>query len=256
MLMKDKIVEALRALEQSRHLRILYACESGSRAWGFPSPDSDYDVRFLYAKPLDWYLQLNTPKDVINQEIDALLDISGWEIRKCMQLMVKSNASPFEWMQSPIIYLEQPEFLTSFRHLAKDCFSPIASIHHYLGLAKKYHAAINTNTPAKLKSWFYALRASLSARWIATHQSIPPLAFDALLPLINDQPSIVQRIRDLVELKATKEECYLFEGDAAILQIVEAAIYFSDQSRSTLSNGQPDMAALHSFLQKVIKNDD
>ena len=254
--MKDKIVEALQALEQTRNLRILYACESGSRAWGFPSPDSDYDVRFLYVKPLDWYLQLSTPKDVINQEIDALLDISGWEIRKCMQLMVKSNASPFEWMQSPIVYLGQPAFLDSFRDLAKDCFSPIASIHHYLGLAKKYHAAISTPAPAKLKSWFYALRASLSARWIATHQSIPPLAFDALLPLIDDQPMLVQRIRDLVRLKATKKESYLFDGDAAILQIVEASIHLSDQSRGTLSNGQPDMKALNNFLQKVIKNDD
>ena len=108
--MTTRITAALAALEAQHGIRILYACESGSRAWGFPSPDSDYDVRFIYVHPLDWYLGLDEGPDTLNFPVDDELDLAGWELRKTLRLLRGSNAALFEWLQSPIVYHEAPGF--------------------------------------------------------------------------------------------------------------------------------------------------
>src|SRR3954464_6280309 len=100
--MREQIEEALGAIERECGVRMLYACESGSRAWGFPSPDSDYDVRFFYLRPLSFYLSVAERKDQLDFPINDELDIKGWDIRKALQLVCKSNTTPFEWLQSPI----------------------------------------------------------------------------------------------------------------------------------------------------------
>src|SRR3954464_10534874 len=102
--MREQIEEALGAIERECGVRILYACESGSRAWGFPSPDSDYDVRIIYIHPPDWYLSIDDKKDTLELPINDELDISGWELRKALRMMRKSNAVIYEWLQSPIVY--------------------------------------------------------------------------------------------------------------------------------------------------------
>ena len=86
-----RIVNRLEEIERSESVRILLAVESGSRAWGFPSPDSDYDVRFLYARPRDWYLSIDARRDVIECPIEDVLDINGWDIRKALHLLLKAN---------------------------------------------------------------------------------------------------------------------------------------------------------------------
>ena len=91
-------------IEEMEGVKILHAVESGSRAWGFASPDSDYDVRFVYVRPEQYYLRLDEKKDFINWELDETLDINGWDLSKTLQHFHKSNASLYEWGNSPVVY--------------------------------------------------------------------------------------------------------------------------------------------------------
>ncbi len=111
--MEQKIKNYLTQIEQERNIKILLACETGSRAWGFPSPDSDYDIRMIYAHPRDWYLSLSESKDSINIMLENNdLDISGWDLRKTLRLLWKSNPPLLERIQSPILYQHDAQFLT------------------------------------------------------------------------------------------------------------------------------------------------
>ena len=112
--MKKEILRKLHEIEIKENVKILFAAESGSRAWGFASPDSDYDVRFIYVRPKEEYLRLDTVKDVIEVPINDVLDINGWDLQKALRLLYKSNPTLFEWFSSPIIYMET-EFADEFR---------------------------------------------------------------------------------------------------------------------------------------------
>jgi hypothetical protein len=138
----DEIVERLHAIELSHNVRVLYAIESGSRAWGFASPNSDWDVRFIYVHPEDWYLNVHEHRDVIEIPIDGDLDINGWEVRKSLRLLRKGNPVLFEWLKSPILYLEGRDdasgnaLMEDYRRVASDLFNPLATVYHYWHMAK------------------------------------------------------------------------------------------------------------------------
>src|SRR5277367_4761827 len=131
----NSVGEELRRIEQAYDVRVLYACESGSRAWGFASQDSDYDVRFLYVHSRDWYLSIEDRRDVIEEPISESLDISGWELRKALRLLRKSNPPLLEWLKSPVVYAEDGTFLAGFRQLAAEYYSPVRCFAHYLHMA-------------------------------------------------------------------------------------------------------------------------
>src|SRR5436190_9326529 len=120
----QRVRAALARLEAERNVRVLFACESGSRAWGFASCDSDYDVRFLYVHARDWYLSVEDRRDVIEQPIVDDLDVSGWELRKALRLLRKSNPPLLEWLQSPMVYRQDAAFVAEFRALAATFYSP------------------------------------------------------------------------------------------------------------------------------------
>ena len=160
-----EIVEHLTKIEEEYDVIVLQAIESGSRAWGFPSPDSDYDVRFIYAHPKDWYLQLSEERDVIELPINDELDIAGWDLRKALNLANKGNAVVQEWMISPIVYQQSASY-ASLSALIGSAFNPIATYHHYRSMAKKAYADIEQSEQKKLKRFFYFARATLSAKWI------------------------------------------------------------------------------------------
>ena len=134
--MRQHIIEQLRALEKSRNIKILYAIESGSRAWGFASENSDWDVRFIYVHTLDWYLQIGNQKDTIEEMLPNDLDLSGWELRKALGLFRKSNPSLLEWLNSPIVYIENKEVMNEWRQLIPQFFNPKNISYHYLNIAK------------------------------------------------------------------------------------------------------------------------
>lgn len=253
--MKSKILKSLADLEAERNIKILFAAESGSRAWGFPSPDSDYDVRIIYTHSVDWYLSLNARKDTIDLGVDDdLLDITGWELRKVMKLAIKSNASPFEWIQSPIIYREQPGFREEFLKLIAPCFSPIASIHHYLSMAKNFHFKCAGEESIKLKSWFYGLRTCLNSLWILEYKTAPPIHFEDTLVLLKDRPELVEKIKKLIELKMVSNETFLFEKDEILLNFMTESIEKCKAEANDLSGGKPNIEAMNNFFRQKVKS--
>ncbi|AUS08152.1 hypothetical protein C1X05_04460 [Laceyella sacchari] len=176
-----QILDELRHIEEKHGVKILYACESGSRAWGFPSQNSDYDVRFLYVHPVAWYLSIEEKRDVIECPIHDMLDINGWELRKALKLFKKSNPPLLEWLYSPIQYHEAYTVAERLRQLAQKAFSPRAAIYHYLHMAKGNFRGYLTGERVKIKKYFYVLRPVLGCLWIQKHQTMPPLVFEQLV---------------------------------------------------------------------------
>ncbi|MCJ8272108.1 MAG: nucleotidyltransferase domain-containing protein [Psychrosphaera sp.] len=201
----DEIMVELNTIAADNNVTILMAIESGSRSWGFPSPDSDYDVRFIYAHDKDWYLQIFEQKDVIELEINAVLDINGWDLKKALALAAKGNAVVFEWLNSPIIYQFHRCFETVLRQGVNDGFNPAAAFHHYYSLARKFMTYLGEpGDSVKLKKLFYLLRALLSAQWILQKRTIAPVEFDVLMDALVKpvESSIEGYIRQLMVDKA------------------------------------------------------
>jgi predicted nucleotidyltransferase len=205
--MKNLILERLKELETEHNIKILYACESGSRGWGFASPNSDWDVRFIYVHTKDWYLSIDEPKDMLDFAIDANeLDLTGWELRKTLRLFRSSNASPFEWLQSPIVYLDPYNFKSSLWDLTADYFKPRSTAFHYLGLAKSSSKKGLVDGQMDIKKYFYVLRPLLAAYWICNKKTAPPMEFAPLLEQIKSEEILYTAIKALTERKIAAQE--------------------------------------------------
>ncbi|MDR2919011.1 MAG: nucleotidyltransferase domain-containing protein [Tannerella sp.] len=213
--MKTIIERKLTEIEQTHEIKILYSCESGSRAWGFPSPDSDYDVRFIYLYTLEDYLTIQPKKDHLSFPINDELDISGWDISKVLQLITKSNTTPFEWLQSPVIYRENQAHKEQLWQLSQNYFCPRSNIHHYLGVAR---GAMETmqDEYIKIKKLFYVLRPLLAALWCVERASIAPMNILPLMDLLSGD--LQEKIVSLINLKATATEGYLIKIDTDLKQ--------------------------------------
>lgn len=174
-----KIVEKLAEIEEKEHIRILHCVESGSRAWGFASPDSDYDVRFVYVREPEFYLRLESTRDVIEWELNDVYDISGWDLQKAFRLLHKSNPTLFEWNSSPIVYKTTQEW-EQLRPVLDDFFQPKKGIYHYLNTARSTYHDHLMGDEVKLKKYFYVLRPLLACRWIMERDCPPPMLFSEL----------------------------------------------------------------------------
>jgi len=253
--MKQEIESAIQHLEEELRIKVLFACETGSRAWGFPSPDSDYDVRLIYVHSLDWYLQLSEPKDTLDRMLaDREIDISGWEIRKSLRLLQKSNAALLERIQSPILYQFDDSFLQQIHQLAPQFYSRISTLHHYLGLAKKSFAPISNVPSYRLKKFFYALRAASVCQWILEKDEVPPIEFPKVLAGIPVSESIRERIRELISLKATVSESYEHKGEPEILTFIAHAIEQAEAKGSKLPAAKGDTKSLNTFLWEILQD--
>lgn len=176
----EAIMMELRNIEETQNVRILMAVESGSRAWGFASPDSDYDVRFLYVRPEKEYLKLENMRDVIEWKLDEVLDINGWDLTKTLRLICKSNPTIFEWFSSPIVYRDTEEF-QQMKQLLPVYFSPRSSAYHYLSMARANYETYLSGENVRIKKYFYVLRPLLAARWVLDRKSQPPMLFTDLM---------------------------------------------------------------------------
>ena len=203
--MTETIKEKLREIEQKENIKILLAVESGSRAWGFPSPDSDYDVRFIYVRPKEEYLKLNKGRDVIEYPINNMLDINGWDLDKALKLLFKSNPTLFEWLNSPIVYMQNSDFVNEIKAVYDHYFNTKNSLYHYLSMAQgNYREYLKTNI-VKAKKYFYVLRPILCCRWILEHRSAPPMLFSKLIDTQLDK-SILPKVEHLLDLKMNSTE--------------------------------------------------
>jgi predicted nucleotidyltransferase len=206
--MKETISTHLTTIERKYAVTILYACESGSRAWGFASTNSDYDVRFVYVHARDWYLSIHEKRNVIEYMDDGVLDINGWDIRKALRLLQKGNAALREWLHSPVIYLARDPAHSMLLELAQQAFLPETLCHHYLAMARKSLAGIKDAPQAKLKSYLYALRPLLCCKWIVERNTQPPMLIDELLSACfpQEQRQVWEHVQQLLEQKRHGKE--------------------------------------------------
>ena len=206
--MREKIRARLQHIEISEEIRILYACESGSRAWGFPSANSDYDVRFIYLHPRDWYLSidLEQKRDVVECFIGGQLDINGWDLRKALQLLRKGNPPLMEWLGSPIVYWEEFTVAEKMRELVSEYYSPVACLYHYLHMAQGNYRDYLKGPTVWLKKYFYVLRPLLAINWIEQGLGVVPTEFQVLVERVVDTAELNEEIEKLVEAKRRGEE--------------------------------------------------
>ena len=215
--LENHIRKVIEQAEKEFAIKVLYACESGSRAWGFPSKDSDYDVRFIYIHHPSWYLSIDQKRDVIeipNHDpisipVDPLLDMSGWELTKTLKLFRKSNPPLLEWLRSNMIYYQRFSTIEKMKQLEKQIFSPTSTIYHYLNMAKGNFREYLQGDTVKIKKYFYVLRPNLAAKWVQTFQTIPPMEFDILVHKLIPDGELRTKIDILLERKKSGEELTL-----------------------------------------------
>ena len=220
--MEELICRKLSEIEKKENVKILLAVESGSRAWGFASPDSDYDVRFIYVRPKEDYLRLDKVRDVIELPLDDVLDINGWDLQKTLQLLYKSNPTLFEWFSSPIVYLET-DFADEFREIMGEYFSTKKSLYHYISMAEGNYREYLKGEVVKAKKYFYVLRPILACRWILEKGTSPPMLFSELMK--SELPEdLILDVTKLLDLKMNAPEVKMISRIDKINEYVDRSI--------------------------------
>jgi predicted nucleotidyltransferase len=253
--MLEIIQSKLSDIEADQQVRILYACESGSRAWGFASPDSDYDVRFIYTRRMEDYLSIRDRKDVIELPVNEVLDIGGWDIRKALQLFLKSNAPLYEWLQSPVVYNGASGLKDELLSLAPAYFSNRAGCHHYLSMAANtFEYELQGNT-VRMKKYFYALRPALACLWIIKHKTVPPMQFGELRTLVEDRDWHTAVDELLLHKQAANEKAVIAPIPVLHKWLQETLAYCKQQS-ADMPPLKNDTITLDSLFRKYINNHD
>lgn len=247
--MNALILEKLKEIESQHNVRILLASESGSRAWGFASPDSDYDVRFIYVHQSDYYLGIDEQRDVIELPINDLLDINGWELRKTLRLLRKSNGPLCEWILSPIVYRKEEVFYMELVELMKLYFSPRAMLHHYMSMTQNVLSNDLAGDEVKLKKYFYALRPVMAGRWIIENNEVPPMEFGKLRKLLD--PELQTSVDQLLGLKVKSDESFRIQRQENIHRWVENQLAYCERNVPDLLPAM-DSDNLNKFFRKYV----
>jgi len=254
---QKEIRENLDAIEEKHQVQILLAAESGSRAWGFASPDSDYDVRFIYMQRPEDYLRIDPKRDVIEWQLDEVLDINGWDLKKALKAFAKGNPNVLEWTQSPIVY-RKAELWNAVSEAGLRYFSEKTALSHYYGTANStYHEYLSGDT-VRYKKYFYALRPLLCCRWIERYHEVPPVLFSELLKLFQvpeeglpDQ--LYGQIQLLLERKAVSEEKDLNPHMPSILDFIrEECARQKKISDETPDDHLRDLEPLNEVFRKTL----
>ncbi|MBR7083849.1 MAG: nucleotidyltransferase domain-containing protein [Oscillospiraceae bacterium] len=251
---KNQILCKLSEMEQQEHVKILHAVESGSRAWGFASPDSDFDVRVIYFRNVKDYLKLNPVRDVIEFQLDDVFDINGWDVQKMLKLLYKSNPTIFEWMNSPIVYQTCDEF-HKLKPLMNTYFSPKTGAFHYLSTAKHNYHAYCEKEQVRLKKYFYVLRPLLACYWIFENQTPPPMLFSEMLTL-PEALKISDVIQELLDIKMQTSEL----GTGEKNQELDSWIHRNFETIQRMAEALPetknsDWDTLNDVFYKIILSD-
>lgn len=245
-----QIRNKLDEIEYKENVKIIMAVESGSRAWGFASPDSDYDVRFIYVRKLPEYLSLYPARDVIEWQLDEVYDVSGWDLQKALRLMYDSNPALQEWCSSPIIYRES-ELADPLRELAKECFLPKRALYHYYSMAYSNTKKYLSSDEVRLKKYFYVLRPLLAARWVVDHGTAAPMLFDDLVKA--ELPEVLRpAVEELIDIKKNTPEigngARIPELDSFINEQLESIKEWADKAETRYN----DKAKLEEFFRSVV----
>lgn len=222
--MKTLVHEALLQTEKEHDIKILYAVESGSRAWGFESTDSDWDVRFIYIHKTDWYLSIDDQRDTIEKMLPNDIDIAGWELRKALRLFRKSNPPMLEWLMSPMVYLEQYSTATQLRKLTEEYFNSRACLHHYYNMGSGNVKDYLQGDVVKMKKYFYVLRPLMACLWIEKYNTPPPMLFQELVDDLVLDKILYDEIAQLLERKKAGEELGLEPKNIVLQEYIDGMV--------------------------------
>jgi predicted nucleotidyltransferase len=252
--MQNEVLERVRAalaqLEVERNVRVLFACESGSRAWGFASRDSDYDVRFLYVQARDWYLSVEERRDVIEQPIADDLDVSGWELRKALRLLRKSNPPLLEWLKSPVVYQHDPVFVAEFGALAAEFYSPRKCFAHYLHMAHgNWRDYLRDRREVGLKKYLYVFRPLLACRWIERRLGQVPMRFAHLVENVLEEAAVRVALEELVARKQAGDELTVAPPVEVLSRFAQAELARLESLREP-DEVVPEVEALNRFFRR------
>ena len=228
----------LKSIEQEYGVKILLAVESGSRAWGFESANSDWDVRFIYVHKPEWYFRVDEHRDVIEVIYDDDVDLAGWELSKALGLFKKCNPSLLEWLNSPKIYYEDKEFVSRIREVEKDFFNPIKTMYHYNRIYIKHDERYLQKQGYPLKRFLYYLRGVLACKWIESNLSLPPVPFSELVYATVDDSEIKSKIEDLIKIKKSGKEHDMLAVEESL---VNYARHWADYYNETIGSFRPEL---------------
>jgi uncharacterized protein len=247
---RQRVLQALTEIEAQHDVKVLFACESGSRGWGFASPDSDYDVRFIYVHRLPWYLAVEAGRDVIELPISDELDVSGWELRKALRLLRRANPVLLEWLDSPVVYRQDEVAAGRLRQLAPAYFSPLRGRHHYLAMARKNFRGYLQGESVRLKKYLYVLRPLLAVRWIDQGMGRPPMRFAELVAGIVDDAALLAEINRLLAVKMTAGEAEYSPRWPHIHAFIESEL--AREERALYKKPEGSTKALDAFLLETV----
>ncbi|MBD1384321.1 nucleotidyltransferase domain-containing protein [Mucilaginibacter rigui] len=250
--MTETILQKLLELELAENIKILYACESGSRAWGFASPDSDFDVRFIYARSVNDYLGITDLPDNLGLPVNEVLDIGGWDIKKALKLFLKSNSALYEWLQSPIVYHGDSLFADDLRKLMSKYFSLRSGANHYLSMAHNTLRDDLQTEQVKLKRYFYALRPALACLWIVEKQSVPSMEFEHLRVMITEN-EVQNSIDELLERKKIADEKAMITPVPLLNQWLSSTLDYCKERIPELPSEKKYPDELNNIFRKYIQ---
>ena len=249
---EELVLLKIREIEEKEHVKVLHAVESGSRAWGFASPDSDYDVRFIYVRDKAFYLSLRDTGDFIDWELNDVLDINGWDLKKVLRHFHKANATLFEWSKSPITYYTTEEWDRLFQQVACNYFSCKSAMYHYYGTANKNYHEFLLDDMVKYKKYFYVLRPLLACKWIEEKKSPPPVLFDELFHAVLED-DMKAAVEDLLARKVKMSEADKAPRIERINQyIIDKLAYYKTLLESMEDDRNPDWEPLEKAFMDVL----
>lgn len=260
--MKEKIEELCKKIEKENNIKILFAIENGSRAWRMESKDSDYDIRFVYARPIKEYLQINQPNDVINISLDkdlkpckaegALIDISGFDIFKYTKLLANSNPTTIEWITTDIIYYGEQNKV--FKEYALKNFNPMALYYHYKSLCKNnYLDYIKSRQEITYKKYLYSFRGLINAKYVAHKNKVPPIIF---IEAVNEMKGIIpegiiKKLYDIIKIKSEGREKNKVDNIGLMDSYIES--FLKDDSEIKIDKKEKNLEVLNKEIQRILK---
>lgn len=252
--MTDEIIKELTRLEKQHDIKILYAVESGSRAWGFASTDSDWDVRYIYIHKSEWYLQIDPQRDNQEEILPNDIDLAGWELRKALRLFRKSNPPMLEWLRSPIVYLQQYSTAAQLRDLTSSYFNPKSCIYHYLHMAEGNFQSYLQKENVRVKKYFYVLRPILACDWIKSTNTMAPTEFHELLESQVTDSLVKTEIHNLLDRKSRGDELSEEPKIQILHDFLEEKIKFYKEYVKTVDQTiQPETTLLNTLFLHTLE---
>lgn len=236
----SRVDALLDGIVREHGVRIGLAVESGSRAWGFPSPDSDFDGRFIYVRPAAQALTIWPRRDVIETPLVSDLDVNGWDLAKALRLLLKGNAVVVEWLQSPIVYRGDAVFRARLLDFAQTWLERGRVATHYLHLGSRQKTLhLDGQSEVPLKKVFYALRPAAALRWMRIHpdRAVAPMHFPTLMTECNPPVEVARLAADLIARKAVIREMGEGRTPVRLLDFIEEEF----EQASTFAVSAPGM---------------